>query len=373
MNKWKKRILAWTGGILSVLLIAAAVVAWRLWSMFGVFIPAAKSIMKLEDGLYRMEYVGDYGFDEFLAQGGADSDSALAVYLASYLSHGYCKTERNVPEEAFGCSTVCVTDEHGVTYFGRNYDWKDCRALIVHTKPDNGFESVSTCCLDFLGFGGDYRPDGSMADRIMTLAAIYVPLDGMNEKGFAVADLMAGDDEETHQQTDKADLTTTTAIRLLLDHASNVNDAIELLKRYDMNSSIGTAHHLAIADATGRSAVVEYVNGEMIVTETGIVTNHYLGDSAKKGVGSAESHIRYNTLNAWAGDAYEDGVGKRLEAVSQKIDNGEGTIWSIVYCLKEGRADFFFRRNYDRGYWLFLGDIDGLDDFLVAFYGGWND
>ena len=48
--------------------------------------------------------------------------------------------------------------------------------------------------------------------------------------------------EETHQQTEKPDLTTTTAIRLLLDQAANVDEAVALLGQYDMNSSIGSSH-----------------------------------------------------------------------------------------------------------------------------------
>ena len=348
------------------LVLILAVVAFGAWRMFGTFVTAAKSIAKLEDGLYVMEYAGDYGFDDFLARGGADSDAAVGDYLTSYLSRGYCKPERNEQAGTFGCSAVCVTGENGATYFGRNYDWEKCRAIIVHTKPENGYESVSTCCLDFLGFGADYRPDGSMKERIMTLAAVYVPLDGMNEKGLAVADLMAGDKEETHQRTDKADLTTTTAIRLLLDRAANTDEAVELLKQYDMNSSIGTAHHLSIADAGGRSVAVEYVNGEMIVTETRTVTNHYLGDCAKKDVGSDDSHARFRTLQAWTGDADEAGVGKRLKAVAQADPGGDGTVWSIVYCLGECRADFFFLRNFDRGYRLFLGKA-GPDGFIAPF------
>ena len=160
--------------------------------------------------------------------------------------------------------------------------------MIVHTKPENGYESVSTCCLDFLGFGDKYAPDGSMTERMQSIAAIYVPLDGMNAKGLVVADLTAGDDEETYQRTGKVNLTTTTAIRLLLDKAADVDEAVALLKQYDMNSSIGISQHLSIADAHGKSIVVEYVNGEMLVSETKVVTTHYLTDCEKRGIGSAQ-------------------------------------------------------------------------------------
>ena len=52
------------------------------------------------------------------------------------------------------------------------------------------------------------------------------------------------------------------AIRMILIIV-NVDEALALLEQYDMNSDIGTAHHYAIADASGRSVVVEYVDGEM--------------------------------------------------------------------------------------------------------------
>ena len=306
-----------------------------------------------------MEYKGDYGFDEFLAGGGADSDSAVAAYLVSFLSHGFYKIESEVQTGEFGCSTVCTKDENGIVFFGRNYDWEECRAIIVHTVPDNGYESISTSCLDFLGFDENYAPDGSMMERMQTLAAIYVPLDGMNEKGLMVADLMAGDNEATHQQTDKVDLTTTTAIRLLLDKAATVDEAIALLSQYDMNSSIGSAHHLSIADATGKSVVVEYVNGEMLVTETKVVTNHYLADCEKQGVGSDQSHLRFDTLAAHTGPLDGMGVCDLLESVAQKnypqsADSYEKTMWSIVYCPAGLCADFYFAENYEHSYGLLL-------------------
>lgn len=90
----------------------------------------------------------------------------------------------NLQSPLFGCSTICVADEHDTVFFGRNYDWEECQTMIIHTVPDGGYESISTCCLDFLGFSEGYAPDGSMMERMQTLAAIYVPLDGMNEKGL---------------------------------------------------------------------------------------------------------------------------------------------------------------------------------------------
>lgn len=80
MNPKTKKILKWVCGIFAALLILFTA---GVWSMFGTMITAANTVEKLEDGLYAMEYEGDYGFDGFLAQGGASSDNAVAASCLS--------------------------------------------------------------------------------------------------------------------------------------------------------------------------------------------------------------------------------------------------------------------------------------------------
>ena len=149
--------------------------------------------------------------------------------------------------------------------------------------------------MDFLkqGIGGLY---GGLNDEIKTTAAMYAPLDGMNEKGLCVAVNMIQDRESIEQNTDKSDITTTTAVRLLLNKAADVDEAVEILKNYDMHSSMGMMVHFAIADSSGKSVAVEYINNEMIVTETPIVTNFYISDGDKYGIGTQQSHERYEIL-----------------------------------------------------------------------------
>ena len=86
MKKRLKLILRW---LCLILALALVVLGLGFWHKFGTFIVAARSIRQLQDGLYVMEYRGDYGLDEFLAQGGADSDSAVADYLIGFLSGGF--------------------------------------------------------------------------------------------------------------------------------------------------------------------------------------------------------------------------------------------------------------------------------------------
>lgn len=357
----KKHIIRILAGI--VVIAAIGFLTGGMW-LFGDLIHAANTVQALESGLYALECSGDYGFDAFLERGGAASDEAVAAYLTEFLSQGFYKSEATVSTGDFGCSTVCTRDSDSCVVFGRNYDWAPCRAVIVHTKPEQGYESVSTCCLDFLGFGDSYLPDGSFTEKMQTLAAIYVPLDGMNEKGLMVADLIAGDEEVTHQDTGKADLTTTTAIRLLLDRAATVDEALALLKQYDMHSSIGSAHHLSIADAGGKSVVAEYIGGELVVTETPIVTNHYLAPGEKQGIGSEQSHLRFDSLSQQLAAGERDAA-QMLRSVAQynypqSVDGYEKTMWSILYHPADLTADFYFAENFDHCYRLTLQNENWL-------------
>ncbi len=326
-----------------------------LWLSFGRFVAAGCSIQKPENRLYTMELKGDYGLDEFLAQGGADTDTKVAQFIAGYLSHGLYTYTGNAAGAPFGCSTLCVRSRNGNVLFGRNYDWEESTALILHTVPKNGYESVSTCCVDFLGFGEAYRPDGSVIERAEAIASVFVPLDGMNEKGLMAADLMAGGKEKTDQNTGKPDLTTTTALRLLLDRAATVDEAVALLGQYDMHSSLDFAHHFALADASGKSVTVEYINNEMVVTETALLTNHYL--APQKGTnGGEQSHLRYDTLKKYIGKPMEkQQVAAALEAVAQKnfVQTGDTphmTVWSWVYSPNEKTAEFFFHEDFHKSY-----------------------
>lgn len=105
--------------------------------------------------------------------------------------------------------------------------------------------------------------------------------------------------------------------------------------------------------------MVEYVDGEMLVTETKVVTNHSLADCEKQGVGSEQSHLRFDTLSAHTGPADEMGVRDLLEFVAQKnypqtVGSYEKTMWSIAYCPEGRCADFYFAENYEHSYGMLL-------------------
>lgn len=332
-------------------------------------------ITELKDGLSAVNFEEDDWFDGFLEQGGASDDSEVVDFLMGQMQFG--EAGPVFQTGGFGCSTLTARSAEGGILFGRNFDWQNCEALVVrlsasdgkeippHGRPVKRYASISTVNMDFIrsGYGAEFS---QLPDEIRTVIALYAPLDGMNEKGLAVSVNMIQDSALINQDTGKPDLTTTTAIRLLLNKAGSVEEALTLLGQYDMHSSMGMMVHFALADKTGRSVVVEYINHEMIVTDTPVVTNFYLAEGEKQGIGTAQSHTRYEILMerlskdktmdmAQVRDALDsvskDNFGEEASLPHERSTDGfESTEWSIVFDLNNGEARYYHRENYEDGY-----------------------
>lgn len=315
-----------------------------------VKITPAEDMEELESGLSVVRYEGEHGFDKFLEQGGAKSDAGVAKYLMEQLSDsGISLLFGGNP---FGCSTLSVQGEDGGYLFGRNFDWEQSEALIVSSKPENGYASVSTVNMDFIQSGGiDIT---KLPDNIQALVGLYAPLDGMNEEGLAVSVNMIQDSDTIDQNTEKPDITTTTAIRLLLDKAATVEEAVELLEQYDLHASMDMMIHFALADAKGNSVVVEYINNKMSVMKSPAVTNFYLTEGSKYGIGTEQSHERYDILMETLEKQEtmnEREVRDALDSVSKdNFGEFESTEWSIVMNQNTKEMTYFHRENYDSGY-----------------------
>ena len=156
----------------------------------------------------------------------------------------------------------------------------------------------------------------SIGAKLSCLAAIYAPVDGMNEKGLCTS-IMALPRQASQQDTEKHDVGTTILMRLWLDRCASVSEALELLETVDVrhDAAVGSGYHYMVADASGDCAVVEFDKEDgwktMIVRKADdanhmLVTNHLL--SAKYyttvpdiAVGNphSKSWWRYETAGAY--------------------------------------------------------------------------
>lgn len=348
LKKWLLRIAACLAAL--VLIIAAGGAF-----LFRKELKSLGSLKKVDDNvLYTMKYEGDYGFDDFLKTG-ASSDAELVKFVTDRLLKGI-PLEFSIPD--LGCSTFSAQTEDGKQIMGRNFDLTYSPALFVETKPDNGYRSFSTVNLAFLGFGEDKLPE-TFKQKIITLAAPYAPLDGMNEEGLTVAVLRIGDDP-TNQDNGKIDITTTTAIRLMLDKAATVDEALALLEQYDMHSSAGSCYHFQISDAGGKSVIVEYVDNEYEVIPADknyqMATNFLLSEKKYNfGSGQDRYEILKNKLDECDGVLKDEQAGMNLlEAassdwhVSETTGRLNATQWSIIYNNTDLTADVITSRQYDK-------------------------
>lgn len=341
-GKYIKRILI---ALLALVVLAVGTVG----ILFQGELRTLASIERMDDTtLFTMDYKGNYGLEEFLAQGGASNDNELLDFLMKRLMKGLPITF-DIPD--LGCSTFSVRSPDGEAIFGRNFDMYFSPALFVRTAPKDGYKSISMVNLSYIGFGEEKLPT-NMLNSILTLAAPYVPLDGMNEKGLAVGVLQI-DTEPTNQQSDKPDITTTTAIRMMLDKAATVDEALALLEQYDMHASANSCYHFQIADASGKAVVVEYIEDEMIVIDSPRATNFLLAEGDWDfGGGQDRFEILEQTMTEKNGILSADDSMDLLEAVAQlpKNEDKGGTQWSAVYNQTQGSVDIAMMRDFENIY-----------------------
>ncbi|MFI3329568.1 MAG: C45 family peptidase [bacterium] len=240
-------------------------VAWNgeIRSVSSIKLVSDEVVENKAGPVYEMTVHGDYYFDDFVEQGGMSNDNDLSDFIVGKITKGLVDIELAAPE--IGCAGFTVETEEGNRLFGRSYDFGPgaSTSMIVTTNPGNGrYSSVSSVDLGFLSVGNGTYMSGIM-DEIICMAAAYVPLDGINEKGLSVGILMTYQGDETvatdQNFSDRDDYTSTTMLRYMLDYCATIEEAIDFAKSINLHDSAGTSFHYMIADATGASAVLEWV------------------------------------------------------------------------------------------------------------------
>ena len=217
----------------------------------------------LQGGIYQMTFKGDYYFEDYLAQGGAKNDRELLDFIMNKMTKGLLNLSINTSK--IGCSSFTAKKSDGQHIFARNYDLYTTNTSIVRVKGNKKrHASISTVDLSFINISPDRNVD-NLISKAYCLAAPYAPLDGLNDAGVSCGIYMTyqGDGKTviaTDQNTDLPDISPTALIRMILDYADSIDDAVKFAKSYDMHDSAGTSFHIMVADKSGRSAIFEWVN-----------------------------------------------------------------------------------------------------------------
>lgn len=346
-----------------VIMIAVAVLLVAVIAVAAVFQGEARTLLSVKEngdtGVYEVNYAADYKLDELLESGGAATEEELVQYIIKTMLKGL---PIDVPYEIpnLACSMFVAETDEGGYILGRNLDNQETDLAVIKTSPKDGYKSVSVVNLSFLGYTESYTPD-KLPDRLNMLATAYFPLDGINERGLAVGVLQL-QAPVTEQDSDKPDVGTTVAIRAMLDKCATVEEALAFLETVDMYAAAKGCYHFQIADSTGNSVVVSYVNNEMVVTEkqNGILaaTNFYIHDVPfeyeKEGMDRYEILIDTLTENNGVLTAQQgmELLNKAKITGTEPDEKGRvySTQWSSIYDLTNPSLTLCTDRDYDNTY-----------------------
>ena len=349
-----KKFFKWLGIALGAIIIAALCV----WQGELRTILSIEQVSDDDPYLYYVDYKASYDLDAVL-EAGIDANTKLVEFVIGQLTRGIYKPDLSGAQtgNGFACTSFQARNAEGDGYlFGRNYDFFKNPTLVLRSTPRDGYASLSTCDLSHLGYKLGKLPDG-LASKALCLAAVYAPMDGMNEKGLCIS-IMALPKQAAWQDTGKPVVGTSILMRLILDRCATVDEALELVNSVDVrhDQTAGGGYHYLVADAAGNCAAIEFdlFDGwkTMILRKDPdrnhmLMTNHllspkYYTTEPDPVVGNPHSRSwwRYETASAFLeehnGTLTPDEARQCLSDVHWKDlvwDNGmvEDTQWSNVY------------------------------------------
>lgn len=341
---------------------AAAVCAKKGSSFCKNQYRAMKKVERLDENIYMMDYCLDYGLDELLEKGAKNVGEMLA-FVSKKTTFGLNVFKAG--EGGFACTTFDAFNKNGDHLLGRNFDYKSAPCMVVWTHPKNAYSSVAVADCNFMLYGTKNKPVSPL-NRLQTLLAPYCCMDGVNEKGLAIA-ILELKTKATSQSTGKKDISTTVAIRGVLDKCATVEEAVEFFRSYDMHDAFFCCYHYQITDSTGKSVIIEYVNNEMRLfypekradsqEPFQFAANFFLsqdGDNSK-GFGYDRAEKVEAALSKSGGRLEEAEAVRLLEEVHlnyrhEKYPWQVITLWSVVYNSNALTATLAAGLDYERVY-----------------------
>ena len=237
------------------------------------------------------------------------------------------------PATPFGCS-LFATNDAADPLFARNFDWDVAPAMMLFTSPPDGYASVSMVDLSYLGVTDPAREADKLVD------APLLPVDGMNAKGLAIG-LAAVPDGRSDTRPDRPTVGSVRIIRLVLDKAATVEEAVRIFEQHNIDFSGGPPLHYLVADATGASAAIEFVDGKVVALPTQAAVNFPRSGPDET---ARQADGRYRTTT--------EGLTQRMDwrgamDLLSEVQQGH-TQWSVVYGLKTGMVHVATGKRFDQ-------------------------
>ena len=214
-----------------------------------------KSFVKLDDNITLLDYKNNYDVDKIINSGVSNM-----VELVTHIV--------NAGKTGFACSSFDAFTPEGDHTLARNFDFRVAPCLVLWTHPDGHYASLSVVDANFLTYGEKHHKFNNKRTAELLLAP-YCCVDGINEKGLSIAVLQIKAKATKQNDKSKLNITTTAMIRCVLDTCATVDEAVEFIKSYNMHDSLFCCYHYQLADASGRTVIVEYIDNVLHVYEKG--------------------------------------------------------------------------------------------------------
>lgn len=252
------------------------------------------------------------------------------------------------------CSTFLI-NRNGQLVFGRNYDWVSGNGILMvnsagllKTSFVPGSKSISWMArygsVSFNQFGKE------------------MPHGGMNEKGLVV-ELMWLQGTSYPATDQRAAVNELQWIQYQLDNCASIEEVIatDKLLRIDRNNAAPL--HYLIADASGKAATIEFLNGAMVVHKGNelrfpVLTNSTYESSLQQLDPSTRSKEPSNSFDRFTTacsllQQYQSG-NSNIPPVDyaftmlNKVSQSQYTKWSIVYDISNKKIEFITQGNEKR-------------------------
>lgn len=367
-------------------------------------VEALKSLKRLDDKgqLYEMEVNYDY--------------YPLLPMLNSMIDAG-CSTffTKNVENEYLFCRNY---DYSHFLHNDRHNPRTALNVIIKNNNPNNKYRSIGVADGFWLDYKNGTFVEGCIDDGKTDLSPFvllpFLCMDGLNEKGLCVSvmalsvkgtwteipyegalekqpygkdpyilkepgelpkedyvfvadDIIAINEADKKAWICKAEMWKTTMpnkkgtllppllMRFMLDNCQNVEEAIALASEYNiMAQGPGSGYHILVADKSGNSKLIEWVDNKMNIVDTNHATNYTRSvDDAFHGVCKRDECIKAGLFRTELGGMREDYAKALLQLVSQDFathNDRNVTLYSCIYNATKGSLELFNFRDYTKSY-----------------------
>ena len=301
------------------------------------------------ENAYEITYYGDYAMDEYLKCGAASLEAVFA-FESEYLYEG--NSFHSFSSNQHGCSGFTAYNPNGDFLVYHNLDNRVKLPAVTMTESKVTGKTIGIGCLawifDFNSYDWEKYPDISVQKPVETLRVLSMPYrmyDGMNAYGLSVVVFTAGG-TEIRSFGDKIPLFDGSLYFAIVDRCKNVDDAIAFLHRFSQ-APLDNNTHFQIADASGKSIIVEYVKGEMVITPNEkpyqVCSNFLIyGNPEMEGFGKDRYLAYQEYLDAHDGIVDEDTAFRLLH--ENHIPGDEN--YSVVFNLTKRTAAVEFAPNF---------------------------